>query len=96
MPTPLDNALEAIIAGLTAEGQPFATVPFIRDGVEMPAFAAAPPTLAHYFVHFATQNKDIPFLVDGDIRLTFGETYAAATHVAEGLIRLHGVQKGER
>ncbi|MFM7378062.1 MAG: class I adenylate-forming enzyme family protein [Erythrobacter sp.] len=96
MPTQLDNALEAIITGLTAEGQPFATVPFVRDGVEMPAFAAAPPTLAHYFAHFANQNKDIPFLVDGDVRLTFGEAYAAATHVAEGLIRLHGIEKGDR
>ncbi|WP_017664356.1 class I adenylate-forming enzyme family protein [Porphyrobacter sp. AAP82] len=96
MPTQLDNALEAIIAGLTAEGQPFATVPFVRDGVEMPAFAAAPPTLAHYFAHFAGQNQDIPFLVDGDIRLTFGETYAAATHVAEGLVKTHGVRRGDR
>lgn len=96
MPTQLDNALEAIIAGLTAEGQPFATVPFTRDGVTMPAFAGAPPSLAHYFAHFANQNKDIPFLVDGEIRLTFGEAYAAATHVAEGLATLHGVEKGDR
>lgn len=96
MPTQLDNALEAIINGLTAEGQPFATVPFVRDGVEMPVFLGAPPTLAHYFAHFANQNKDLPFLVDGDIRLTFGEAYAAATCVAEGLIKVHGVAKGDR
>lgn len=96
MPTQLDNALEAIITGLTAEGQPFATVPFTRDGVTMPAFAAAPPTLAHYFAHFCNQNKDVPFLVDGDIRLTFGEAYAAATCVAESLVRDHGIEKGDR
>jgi acyl-CoA synthetase (AMP-forming)/AMP-acid ligase II len=96
MPTQLDNALEAIITAITAPGQPFATVPFSRDGVEMPAFAAAPPTLAHYFAHFANQNKDIPFLVDGDVRLTFGETYAAATCVAEGLTKTHGIAKGDR
>jgi len=96
MPTQLDNALEAIIAGLTAPGQPFATVPLVRDGVEMPAFAAAPPTLAHYFAHFAGQNQDTPFLIDGDIRLTFGETYAAATCVAESLVHDHGIAKGDR
>jgi acyl-CoA synthetase (AMP-forming)/AMP-acid ligase II len=96
MPTQLDNSLEAIITGLTAEGQPFATVPFVRDGITMPAFAAAPPTLAHYFAHFCNQNKDLPFLVDGDIRLTFGETYAAATCVAESLVRDHGIAKGDR
>lgn len=96
MPTPLDNALEAIITGLTAPGQPLATAPFARGGVEMPAFAAAPPTLAHYFAHFANQNKDTPFLVDCDIRLTFGEAYAAATCVAEGLVQTHGIAKGDR
>jgi acyl-CoA synthetase (AMP-forming)/AMP-acid ligase II len=96
MPTQLDNALDAIIAALSAEGQPFATAPFTRDGVTMTAFAAAPPTLAHYFAHFASQNQDIPFLVDGDIRLTFGETYAAATCVAEGLVRDHGIARGDR
>ena len=96
MPTQLDNALEAIITGLTSDGQPFATVPFTRDGITMPAFAGAPPTLAHYFAHFCNQNKDVPFLVDGDVRLTFGETYAAATCVAEGLVQTHGIQTGDR
>jgi acyl-CoA synthetase (AMP-forming)/AMP-acid ligase II len=96
MPTQLDNALEAIITGLTADGQPFATVPFTRDGITMPAFAGAPPTLAHYFAHFANQNKDLPFLVDGGIRLTFGEAWAAAACVAEGLATIHGIKKGDR
>ncbi len=96
MPTQLDNALEAIMTALTSEGQPFITVPFERDGIVMPVFAGAPPTLAHYFAHFANQNKDMPFLVDGDVRLTFGEAYAAATHVAEGLVQTHGVERGDR
>lgn len=96
MPTQLDNALETIIGELTKEGQPFVTTTFERGGVEMPAFLMAPPTLAHYFAHFCNEHKDIPFLVDGDIRLTFGETYAAAVCVAEGLATKHGIQKGDR
>ncbi|MFL0354943.1 class I adenylate-forming enzyme family protein [Erythrobacter sp. GH1-10] len=96
MPTQLDNALEAIITELTKEGQPFATVPFERNGVEMPAFVGAPPTLAHYFAHFCNEHKDIPFLVDGETRLTFGESYAAAVCVAEGLVKHHGIEKGDR
>ncbi len=96
MATELDNALEAIITALTQQGQPFATVPFERGGITLPAFAGAPPTLAHYFAHFCNQNKDVPFIVDGDIRLTFGETWAAAACVAEGLVRHHGVAKGDR
>ena len=94
MPTQLDNALEAIITALTTQGQPFSTVPFTRDGVEMPAFAGAPPSLAHYFAHFCNEHRDVPFLVDGDVRLTFGETYSAATCVAESLVRDHGIAKG--
>ena len=96
MPTQLDNALEAIIAALTAEGQPFVTVPFTRDGVEMPAFVGAPPSLAHYFAHFCNEHRDVPFLVDGEIRLTFAEAYSAATCVAESLVHDHGIAKGDR
>jgi len=96
MPTQLDDALEAIITALTATGQPFNTVPFTRDGVEMPAFAGAPPSLAHYFAHFCNEHRDLPFLVDGNVRLTFGETYSAATCVAESLVRDHGIAKGDR
>lgn len=96
MPTQLDMALDAIITEITKPGMPFATVQFERDGVEMPAFAGAPPSLAHYFAHFCNEHKDVPFLVDGDVRLTFGQTYAAACCVAESLVKDHGVQKGDR
>lgn len=96
MPTQLDNALEGIMAKLTEDGQPFATTTFERDGIAMPAFAMVPPTLAHYFAFFCNQHKDVPFLVDGEVRLTFGETYAAATCVAQSLVLDHNVAKGDR
>ncbi|BDI60013.1 class I adenylate-forming enzyme family protein [Qipengyuania nanhaisediminis] len=96
MPTQLDNALEHIIGELTKEGQPFHCKTITRDGVEMPAFAAAPPTLAHYFAHFCNEHRDTEFLVDGDLRLTFGQTYQAAVCVAESLARDHGVEVGDR
>jgi acyl-CoA synthetase (AMP-forming)/AMP-acid ligase II len=62
----------------------------------MPAFAAAPPSLAHYFAHFCNQHGDLPFLVDGTIRLSFAEAYDAATRVAESLVHDHGIAKGDR
>lgn len=96
MPTQLDTALDAIIAELTKEGQPFHTTPLNRNGTDVPEFTVAPPTLAHYFAHFCNEHKDVPFIVDGDIRMTFGETYAAAACVAEGLATKHGVEKGDR
>ena len=96
MPTELDNALEVILEKLTEEGQPFETVPYSAFGTEIPAFKFAPPSLAHYFAHFCHEHKDAEFLVDGDIRLTFGECWAAATQVAAGLAQKHGVKKGDR
>ncbi|MBT8432179.1 MAG: acyl--CoA ligase, partial [Altererythrobacter sp.] len=96
MPSELDIALENIIGELTKEGQPFETVSFERNGVEMPAFKNAPPSLAHYFAHFCNEHKDLTFLVDGDVRLTFGQSWAAASCVAHGLATKHGVKKGDR
>jgi len=96
MPTQLDQTMDTIIGQLSSQGQPFMTVPFERGGVEMPAFAMAPPTMAHYFAHFCNEHKDVEFLVDGDTRLTFGEAYAAAACVAQGLVTKHGVTKGDR
>lgn len=96
MPTQLDTALNTIMDAMVQPGQPFETVPYEQFGVEMPAFKNAPPSLAHYFAHFCNEHKDLTFIVDGDLRLTFGECYAAATHVAAGLAQHHGVKKGDR
>ena len=95
MPTQLDQALDQIIAGITAPGMPFETIEVEERGAMVPAFKGAPPSLAHYFAHFCNEHKDLVFLVDGDTRLTFGETYAAARHVAAGLIGQHGVKTGD-
>jgi len=97
MPTQLDQALSKITAAITAEGQPFATTPMTRDGIEMPGFVNAPPSMAHYIAHFCNgEHADAEFLVDGDTRLTFKEVFLAAACVAEGLVTKHGVQKGDR
>ena len=96
MPTELDQQLNQVMAGLTASGGMFETVPFERFGAMMPALKSAPPSLAHYLGHFCQQHKDVPFMVDGDVRLTFGEAYGAARAVAAGLIGRHGVQRGDR
>ena len=96
MPTQLDQDIARITETITGKGQLFETTTVTRRGVDMPAFLNAPPSLAHYFAHFCNEHKDTPFLVDGDTRLTFGETYAAATCVAHGLAEKHGLRKGDR
>ncbi len=96
MLTELDVALEKIVGQLVQPGQPFETEALEMDGYSVPVFKSAPPSLAHYFAHFCNEHADVEFLVDGDIRLTFGETYQAALHVAAGLTHIHGVKKGDR
>lgn len=96
MATELDQALNSIMDALVEPGQPFETVPHDLLGQKMPAFKNAPPSLAHYFAHYCHEHADLTFLVDGDIRLTFGETYAAAQAVAAGLLSRHGVKTGDR
>jgi acyl-CoA synthetase (AMP-forming)/AMP-acid ligase II len=96
MATELDNALSRIMDTLTQPGQPFETVPFERGGVEMPALKNAPPSLVHYFQHYCAEHADKDFLVDGETRLTFAQTWDAARHVAAGLIARHGVKRGDR
>jgi acyl-CoA synthetase (AMP-forming)/AMP-acid ligase II len=96
MPTDLDRDIHRITAAVTAPGQMFELKSVTRRGVEMPAFVNAPPSVAHYLAHFCNQHRDTVFLVDGELRMTFGEVYAAATHVAHGLATFHGVRKGDR
>ena len=96
MPTELDKDIHRFTSAVTAPGQMFETVPTERRGVEMPAFKNAPPSLAHYLAHFCNEKKDELFLVDGDLRLTFGQVYGAAACVAHGLVTRHGLKKGDR
>ena len=96
MATELDNTLNTIMDTLVQPGQPFETVPLARFGTEIPVFKNAPPSLAHYFAHYCNEHADQTFLVDGDLRLTFAETYAAARAVAAGLVSRHDVKPGDR
>jgi len=96
MPTQLDTTLDTIMDQLVAPGGPAETVPFTRNGVTMPVFKNAPPSLADYFAHYCTQHKDVEFVVDAGCRLTFGEAYDAARHVAAGLLANHKLIKGDR
>lgn len=96
MATELDQMMQAVMDSLTAEGGQLATIPYEKYGQKLPMLAAAPPALPYYFAHFCAQHGDAEFLIDGDIRLSFADTYAAAQRVAQGLIAHHGMQKGDR
>jgi long-chain acyl-CoA synthetase len=96
MKSELDSALSQVMDGLTAPGGMFALTSCRKFDRDLPQIAAAPPSLAHYFAHFCAQHEDREFLVDGSVRLTFAEAYAAARIAAGGLVEGHGIQRGDR
>jgi non-ribosomal peptide synthetase component F len=97
MPSQLDLDLERAFEKHYAPGGLLQTAPLhvARFGVDMPVLVQSPPALPQYLAYFSMQNAEKEFLVDGDIRLTFAEAYAAAREAAGGLVAGHGVQKGD-
>jgi acyl-CoA synthetase (AMP-forming)/AMP-acid ligase II len=92
----LDLAIDATINRFMANDGPLAVTYAEKNGVQMPVFAKAPGNMADYFAFFCATHADKEFLVDGDIRLSFAETYGAARALAGGLVEGHKLQKGER
>ena len=96
MPSEMDESLARHRAALLARGGPFELATIARFGTELPLFANAPPSLGHYFARWCAEYGDRCFLVDGQVRLSFAETHAAARALAGGLIERHGVKPGDR
>ena len=78
-------------ASESVQSTPLETVEIERFGRHLPMLKNAPPSLAHYFEHYCAQHGTAEFIVDGDIRLTFLDIFAAARTVAGGLVAGHGV-----
>tara|TARA_R110001606_G_scaffold129935_5_gene264888 strand:- start:3879 stop:5588 length:1710 start_codon:yes stop_codon:yes gene_type:complete len=92
----LDVLIDKTLEVLTQPGQLLELDTINKYGVDMPIFKNAPQNVSDYFTYFCHLHADKEFLVDGDIRLTFGETYAAARALAGGLVEGYGIQKGDR
>ncbi len=96
MPSQLDLAIDATINRLMTDDGPLTVTYVEKFGVQLPMLAKAPGTMADYLAFFCATHADKEFLVDGDIRLNFRETYAAARALAGGLVEGHKLQKGDR
>ena len=94
----LDLVIDKTLAALTQPGQLLELDTINKFGVDMPIFKNAPQNVSDYFAYFCHMHADKEFLVDGDIRLTFGEAYAAARVLAGGtrqrLLRVGGQRPG--
>jgi long-chain acyl-CoA synthetase len=96
MPSELDLAIDATINRLMENDGPLSVSYVEKYGVQMPVLAKAPANLADYLAFFCTTHGDKEFLVDGECRLSFAETYAAARALAGGLVEGRQLQKGDR
>src|SRR3546814_2750547 len=96
MPSALDLRLDAAYNLITGPGGPIEVGTIERDGRTLPFIANAPTNLTDYIAFFSAQHGDATFLVEGNERLSFAQTFAAARKVAAGLIEGHGVQRGDR
>ena len=97
MPSQLDLDLERAFERHYAAGGLLETAPFhvARFGIDLPLLVQSPPALPQYLAHFSAANAAKEFIVDGPLRLTFAQAYAAAKEAAGGLVDGHGVQKGD-
>lgn len=96
MPSELDLAINATISRFMEDNGPLSVHHVEKFGVQMPAITQAPANLAQYYAFFCAMHGDKEFIVDGDIRLTFAQTFAAARQIAGGLVEGWNLQKGDR
>jgi acyl-CoA synthetase (AMP-forming)/AMP-acid ligase II len=91
-----DTRIDAILASLTGAGGPFSTQSVAVNGRTLPMIATAPPHLPAFFEAMCARHADACFIVDGDQRFSFAETFAAARALAGALVEGHAVQRGDR
>lgn len=86
------NAFDEL-AALTGPGGPYEMTPFDTGRGEVPVFVRAPGSLREMYEQGIS---DKPFLVEGDVRLTFREAYDIAAAIGHVLVHQVGVRPGDR
>lgn len=89
--TPIDE----LIGMLTAPGMPFATKEEEVQGQMLTVFANQPATLRDVFMLFLG-HADKEYMVYQGERITFAQTVAKATQLAQALVDDYGMKKGDR
>lgn len=96
MPSALDLLLDEAYEATVGEGKMFQLTQTEAFGLSLPMIANVPGSLTEYFAHFCAQHGDATFLVEGDERLSFAETFAHARAFAAALVTSGKVQRGDR
>lgn len=94
--TPLDLAIDAATAAITAPGGQLAVGKAVIRGAEYPVFDHAPPSLREFLGFFMPAHAAKEFVVFDGERLTFADIQAQATRIAAMLQHRYGISKGDR
>ena len=94
MPSAMDRSMKQHLEMHLAPGGLLELASIERFGTHLPVFRNAPPSLPAFFAHYCAQHGAAPFLIDGDIRLSFAETHAAAVSLARWLVAEGAVAPG--
>ncbi len=92
----LDRDIDDAIARMTGPDGLLQLGEMERHGVMLPYVVSAPQTLPALFATYCAHYADRTFLVDGEERLSFAQTYALARRAAGGLVAGHNVKPGDR
>ena len=92
---PKSAEIEAAFEALSAPGMPFEVVTKSVDGVDYQGIARQPANMAQLFM-LCLQYGETDFLVLGDQRYSFAETYSAAAMIAQALIERYKIKQGDR
>ena len=87
--------LDAVVASMTAPGQPFALDTVEVAGIEYRNYSTMPANLGAY-CKVMLKHADKDFAVYQQERYTFGEAYALSAAFANVLVERLGVGKGDR
>jgi len=79
---------------LTAPEGEYPVAQQMIDGIEYPVFTTAAPNLPALF-QICLQHGDMDFIVCGDDRFSFAETYFTACRIAQ-MLKARGINKGDR
>jgi long-chain acyl-CoA synthetase len=96
MATDLDIKIRETVQRMMSNDGPLAISHVEKYGVQLPMIKQAPTNLSDFLAYFCHLNADKTFLVDGEMRLTFAQCYAAARELAGGLIEGYDLQRGDR
>ncbi len=94
--TPLDLAIDAATAAITAPGGQLAVGKAVIRGAEYPVFEHAPPSLREFLGFFLPAHGAKEFVVFDGERLSFADIQAQATRIAGMLQHRYGIAKGDR